>query len=203
MGSLDPEIQKLFLGSGLHPVYETSVGPRVVKIAFSNGDILEIGDEVIGPKSEFLPKYMRERLPDLPTDGLLSHDPMEPYRVTENKYYFLDRRLRDTAAGRLRLDSSPEEVQKYFKALGELDSESEIMKSARALSDWAKWRDKHSTKWVRLQRFQPKLVVWHWWQDFFGREYNMMIAPGKTVEVAPIDLEDLLRQISGEPQGSR
>jgi hypothetical protein len=48
--------------------YTSLIEARATKITFKDGSTLEIADEIVDSKSEFLPKIMRDRLPDLPNE---------------------------------------------------------------------------------------------------------------------------------------
>jgi len=174
-------------------IYECVLEPRATRIVLRDGTTLEIADEVVGPQSEFLPKLMRERLPELPSgdafvgEGLPPYGIGSPYDLAQHPYEL--KWMKDIM--------EKTRWRQHEKLVG---IETPIA-NAIALNRWCDWRDHYATKWFRLEHPQS-LSSFLWWRDYTGREGRIITTPEGVILEPAIDMSAILKELGMSVQES-
>ncbi|MDA4120196.1 MAG: hypothetical protein OK436_06370, partial [Thaumarchaeota archaeon] len=180
-------------------IFKTLFDSRATKFIFKDGTELEIADEVIGPKTEWLPAYMRQRLPDLMPVKYLGQNPdprdTQAYDIAREKWWFY-----------LSLEKTGHVVNKSDAATLEKLSSNFASGSWTSIDPvdvgwsfglWGAWRDKVATNWVRLKsgdRNNPFILTW--WKDYNGKECKVLEQGNQIIIEPRLDFNQLLSDAS-------
>ncbi|MDA4123486.1 MAG: hypothetical protein OK456_09940, partial [Thaumarchaeota archaeon] len=177
-------------------INETLFEPRSTKIVFKDGTELETGDEVIGPKTEWLPKYMRDLLPDLPPMRYSGQFPSagdmdQPYQIAQNKWYW----YLTWALPPDMIKADPPSLDKLF-AGGLFGSQLNPADTGYTFQLWGEWRDQYATRWTRLKYGDPSSpYVLLSWRDFQGRTCQVMTYKDKMIMQPRFDLSAIMNDV--------
>ncbi len=157
--------------------------PRATRHVLPDGTVIEYGDEILGPKTRYLEKWMTERLPTLPTTGLRSDSVDEPYKAAADPDYF----------------EAFEEKKQFALThwpkfdLGVSFADLNVRK-AQGRTRWGEWRNTVATKWFRVDHPGPESIPISlvWWRDYSGRECRVMAWKDQVIIEPEIDFTGIL-----------
>jgi hypothetical protein len=209
------------------PGYDIESHPRAylsergLRYVFSDGVLLDYGDEVIGPESRFLlPAYMTSRLPELPNsfplDGI---DVADPYACARDPFYF---RSDPYFKGHRKPLSREKGVfgvpivmdpNKPFNPVDLMFGPGyDPYKWDAVFQKWARWRDLSATRWFRwtlpedIEHPNGPKVSYMWWRDMEGNEHRVFNSRWETVYEPAVDFAGFARAAAGaltESSGDR
>ncbi|MFZ5823494.1 MAG: hypothetical protein ACOY94_04020 [Bacillota bacterium] len=187
----------LLFSSDGQAVHFTMLAPRITQFTFPDGAVLEMGDEVIGPKTEGLPlqQELQPLLPPLPFHDLGERHTYEdaPYMVAQNPWFFTEQAQSDPSQ-----PVDPEFLRRLPDALDEAQWQ-EDRRKALALHRWGEWRERHATQWIKLEYptdgpDSPRVTML-WWRNFYGREGYLTRLPDGMVHEGHFDLQAMLQDL--------
>lgn len=188
-------------------MYVSLIEPRATRFVFKDGTELEIADEVIGPRTEWLPRYVRDRLPELPdealgvpelgkTQALYSNDRQEPYKTAQDPLYFYDFWWNHLALEKARAGSTEQKVSYPREGGTEKEQYEEQRRVALAHHMWGRWRDTYATHHIRLKfgDSNDPSTLW-WWRDFKGGQHRVLHSRDGLVMETSLEFEEVLKRL--------